>query len=106
MRRKGGIFGGVGSSGVGPVIADDGGSWAKGLEGEGVEKAGQEWGAVARSDKGDDAGGIDHGNKMADEMAGGEKGVRQKRGLAEKKQGGKFRHEFGGSATCRERDDR
>ena len=45
-----------------------------------MEKAGQEWGAVARSDKGDGAGRIDHGNKMADEMAGGEKGVRQKRG--------------------------
>ena len=80
MRGKGGIFYRVGGSGVGPVIADDGGSRAKGLEGEGVEKAGQEWGAVARSDKGDDAGRIDHGNKMADEMAGGEKGVRQKRG--------------------------
>lgn len=52
----------------------------KGLRGEGVEKAGKEWGAVAGSNKGDDGWRIDHGNKMADEMAGGEKGVRQKRG--------------------------
>ena len=80
MRRKGGIFYRVGGSGVGPVIGDDGGSWAKGLRGEGVEKAGQEWGAVAGSDKGDHGWRIDHGNKMADERAGGEKGVRQKRG--------------------------
>lgn len=80
MRRKGGIFYRVGGSGVGAVIADDGGSWPKGLRREGVEKADKEWGAVAGSDKGDDAGRIDHENKMADEMAGGEKGVRQKRG--------------------------
>jgi hypothetical protein len=74
------IFYRVGGSGVGPVIAYDGGSWAKGLRGEGVEKAGKEWGAVACSNKGDDGWRINHGNKMADEMAGGEKGVRQKRG--------------------------
>lgn len=80
MRGKGGIFYSVGGSGVGPVIAYDGGSWAKGLRGEGVEKADKEWGAVAGSNKGDDGWRIDHGNKMADEMAGGEKGVRQKRG--------------------------
>ena len=80
MRRKGGIFYRGGGSGVGPVIAYDGGNWAKGLRGEGVEKAGKEWGAVACSNKGDDGWRIDHGNKMADEMAGGEKGVRQKRG--------------------------
>jgi hypothetical protein len=34
------IFYRVGGSGVGPVIAYDRGSWAKGLRGEGVEKAG------------------------------------------------------------------
>jgi hypothetical protein len=50
------------------------------LRGEGVEKAGKEWGAVAGSDKGYDGGRIDHKNKMADERAGGEKGVGQKRG--------------------------
>jgi len=44
------IFYRVGGSGVGPVITYDGGSWAKGLRGEGVEKAGKEWGAVAGSD--------------------------------------------------------
>ena len=49
---------------VGPVIADDGGSWAKGLRGEGVEKAGKEWGAVAGSDKGDDGWGILHKSMM------------------------------------------
>ena len=80
MRRKGRIFYRVGGGRVGPVIAYDCGSWAKGLRGEGVEKAGKERGAVAGSDKGDDGWRIDHGNKMADEMAGGEKGVRQKRG--------------------------
>jgi len=42
VRRKGGIFYRVGGSGVGPVIAYNGGSWAKGLRGEGVEKAGKE----------------------------------------------------------------
>ena len=80
MRGERRIFGGVGGRGVGPVIADDGGGGAKGLSGEGVEEAGQQWGAVAGSDKGDDGGRINHGTKMADEMAGGEKGVRQKRG--------------------------
>ena len=80
MRGERRIFYRVGGSGVGPVIADDGGGGAKGLSGEGVEKAGKEWGAVSGSDKGDDGWRIDHGNKMADEMAGGEKGVRQKRG--------------------------
>jgi hypothetical protein len=44
------IFYRVGGSGVRPVIAYDGGSWAKGLRGEGVEKADKEWGAVAGSD--------------------------------------------------------
>jgi hypothetical protein len=50
VRRKGGIFYGDGGGGVGAVIAYDGGSWAKGLRVEGVEKAGKEWGAVAGSD--------------------------------------------------------
>jgi hypothetical protein len=54
VRRKGGIFYRVGGSGVGAVIAYDCGSWVKGLRGEGVEKAGKEWGAVAGSNKGDD----------------------------------------------------
>jgi hypothetical protein len=80
VRRKGRIFYRVGGSGVGAVIAYDCGSRAKGLRVEGVEKAGKEWGAVSGSDKGNDGWRIDHGNKMADEMAGGEKGVRQKRG--------------------------
>jgi hypothetical protein len=64
VRRKGGIFYRVGGSGVGPVIADDGGSWAKGLRGEGIEKAGKEWGAVASSDKGDDGWGVLHKSMM------------------------------------------
>jgi len=80
VRRKWGILYCVGGGGVGAVIAYNDGSWAKGLRGEGVEKACKEWGAVAGSNKGDDGWRIDHGNKMADEMAGGEKGVRQKRG--------------------------
>jgi hypothetical protein len=80
VSRKGGIFYRVGGGGVGPVIADDGGGGSEGLAGEGVKQAGQEWGTVAGSDKGDHGGRIDHGNKMADERAGGEKGVRQKRG--------------------------
>jgi alpha-1,3-rhamnosyl/mannosyltransferase len=64
VRRKGGIFYRVGGSGVGPVIAYDGGSWAKGLRGEGVEKAGKEWGAVAGSNKGDDGWGVLHNSMM------------------------------------------
>jgi hypothetical protein len=34
------------------------------------------------------------------------KGWGRKGGLAEEVEGGKFSYEFGGSATCRERDDR
>jgi hypothetical protein len=64
VRRKGGIFYRVGGSGVGPVIAYDGGSWAKGLRGERVEEAGKEWGAVAGSDKGDDGWGVLHNSMM------------------------------------------
>jgi hypothetical protein len=64
VRRKGGIFYRVGGRGVGPVIANHGGSWAKGLRGEGVEKAGKEWGAVAGSDKGDDGWGVFHKSMM------------------------------------------
>jgi hypothetical protein len=64
VRRKGGIFYRVGGSGVGAVIAYDRGSWAKGLRGEGVEKAGKEWGAVACSNKGDDGWGVLHNSMM------------------------------------------
>ena len=58
------IFYCVGGSGVRPVIAYDGGSWAKGLRGEGVEKAGKELGAVAGSDKGHDGWGVLHKSMM------------------------------------------
>jgi len=64
VRRKGRIFYCVGGGGVGAVIAYDGGSWTKGLRGEGVEKAGKEWGAVAGSDKGDDGWGVLHKSMM------------------------------------------
>jgi hypothetical protein len=64
VRRKGGILYCVGGGGVGPVIAYDGGSRAKGLRGEGVEKAGKEWGAVACSDEGNDGWGILHKSMM------------------------------------------
>ena len=64
MRGQGRIFYRVDGRGVGPVIANHGGSWAKGLRGEGVEKAGKEWGAVAGSDKGDDGWGVLHNSMM------------------------------------------
>jgi glycosyltransferase involved in cell wall biosynthesis len=64
LKRERRIFYRVGGRGVGPVIAYDGGSWAKGLRGEGVEKAGKEWGAVAGSDKGDDGWGVLHKSMM------------------------------------------
>ena len=64
MRRKGGIFYRVGGGGVRPVIAYDCGSRMKGLRGEGVEKAGKEWGAVSGSDKGDDGWGVLHKSMM------------------------------------------
>ena len=64
MRRKGRIFHRVGGGGVGPVIAYDGGSWAKRLRGEGVEKSGKERGALAGSDKGGDGWGDLHNSMM------------------------------------------
>ena len=42
VRGKGRIFYRVGGSGVGPIIADDGGGGSEGLSGEGVEKAGKD----------------------------------------------------------------
>ena len=64
MRGERRIFYRVGGSGVGPVIAYNGGSWAKGLRGEGAEKAGKERGAVSGSDKGDDGWGVLHNSMM------------------------------------------
>ena len=60
MREQSRIFYRVGGCRVGPVIAYDCGSRAKGLRGEGVEKSGKERGAVAGSNKGDDGGGVSH----------------------------------------------
>jgi hypothetical protein len=84
--RKRGVLGDLGGGGVGAVVADDDGGGEKGLLGERIEKTEKKVGTKAGGDEGDDGWGNDHENKLADERAGGEKGVRQKkRGLLTRK---------------------
>jgi hypothetical protein len=80
------FFGGFGSGRIGAVVADDDGGGGEGLLGERIEKTEEKVGTEAGGDEGDDGWGNDHENKLADERAGGEKGVRQKkRGLLRRK---------------------